>query len=318
VRAALLPAGPDPYLLAYWLRNYATWSNSVDSLHVIMCGQRDLALQDYVRGCVEAVQNATVSFAHDRMAHGLVIDLLLAGTKADTVVLCETDAFVRRPEVVAECFGRIESGEVDLVGSTRGYGSPDLFARAEVRFGRENSQAFSPAFLFARTDDLRKVEPEGLDGFRFCGTRWGPGQYIESLDMTPDHELNGDTFVGASFQLRAMGLRCEARAAYRSYDANSDGPWFHVGSLSEGYGVAFLGPSIERENAAQAARQDPTDWPKRLAWWLRAWRVAGGPQTQHEEYFTAISNFMFHTDILPRQVRDADQSISPLVTWAES
>ena len=37
-RAAVCVMGADPFLNAYWLRNFATWSDEVDELRVIACG----------------------------------------------------------------------------------------------------------------------------------------------------------------------------------------------------------------------------------------------------------------------------------------
>ena len=48
MRAALLPAGGDPYLLAYWLRHYATWADEVDELRIVVCGQNDPGVVRYM------------------------------------------------------------------------------------------------------------------------------------------------------------------------------------------------------------------------------------------------------------------------------
>ena len=39
MRIGLLPAGSDPFLLAYWLRHYRTWADEIDELRVLVCGQ---------------------------------------------------------------------------------------------------------------------------------------------------------------------------------------------------------------------------------------------------------------------------------------
>ena len=320
MRAALLPSGPDPFLLAYWLGHYAKWADAVDSLEVIVCGQNDPELRAYIEDCIAAAPHASVSFWHDITDHGVVIDGLVTNTTADLAVICENDAYVQRPSVIGECFERIESGKVDLIGSPRGYASDELLAQAARLWDSDDwlmgwLMAFSPAFVFARRSDLMAVESE--HGYpRFGGVRWPPNTYIPSLQMTSDGAtLVGDTFVGASFQLRAMGLRCETLPAYRSEEAREDGPWFHVGSLSAGYGMAFLGSDLFHSAAVEDAQRDPRDWHKRIAWWDHIWRSTGGPEDQRLRYFSALHAFMDEAGLI--QDSGIQSQIRGLVTWAE-
>ncbi len=46
-RAALLPAGKDPFLLAYWLRNYKTWMRYVDEIYIVVCGEPDVEIEEF-------------------------------------------------------------------------------------------------------------------------------------------------------------------------------------------------------------------------------------------------------------------------------
>lgn len=317
MRAALLPSGPDPFLLAYWLNHYRTWADAVDSLDVVVCGQNDPELREYVEQQIAAVPHASVIFLKKITDHGRALDILVADTAADIVVLCENDAFVRTPAVMSECFARLESGEVDLIGTPRSYASDEILARAASLWGFENGLqlAFSPAFLFAHMRDLSQVKYDG--GYpRFSGTRWPAGRRIDSLDMVPNEELVGDTFVGASLQLRAMGLKIETRPAYRSNEATADAPWFHVGSLSAGYGLAFLGSETTRQDAIANVGADSHDWYRRVAWWQRMWRATGGPERQRGEYISALNAFIADAGLARDQIVEA--AIGPLVTWAES
>lgn len=317
MRTALLPAGPDPYLIAYWLRNYATWADSVDRLHIIVCAQTDQTAKAFIRDRANAVPHAFVSFLDERTAHGTVIELLMEGCKDGLVVLCEDDAFVQQPAVIGECFERIESGAVDLVGTPRMYGSYALFDRAAELWG-ERVAALSPAFLFARLADLRRVVPTGTSEHQFGSTHWLPGTRIEALDMVAEDDLVADTFVAASFQLRAMGLRIETRTSYRSAEARPDGTWFHVGSLSDGYGCAFLGPDDLRRGKVKEALTDPTDWYKRVAWWRRVHSLAGdGPIEMWRAYGTALNRFVADAHLPNEVIEWSARAITPLVTWAE-
>src|SRR3954466_15278038 len=59
-RAALLPAGSDPFLNAYWLRHYKTWADSVDELHIAVCGPLPPEVMDYTRACAADAPNVIV------------------------------------------------------------------------------------------------------------------------------------------------------------------------------------------------------------------------------------------------------------------
>jgi hypothetical protein len=48
LRIGLLPAGSDPFLLAYWLRHYRTWADEIDELRVLVCGQCEPEVQQYL------------------------------------------------------------------------------------------------------------------------------------------------------------------------------------------------------------------------------------------------------------------------------
>lgn len=314
MKAALLPAGPDPYLLAYWLRNYATWADAVDHLAITVCGQTDPEVRAYVKTLVAAAPHADVTFLDERTDHGLVLAGLIAQSPADLVVLCEDDAFVQRPSVMAECFARLDN--VDVVGTARVYGSRELFMRAAELWG--TPWAFSPAFLFARTAHLRSVGQDGYGYSPYSGTRWEPGERIASLGMTAKTTLAVDTFGSATFQLLAMGVRYELRDAYRSEEARPDGPWFHVGSLSDGYGYSFLGPDSQREASVENARTDPRDWYKRIAWWSRVLAMRNdGPPDLRRRYREAIAAFSQDAGLAGDLIARAAAAIPPLVTWAE-
>ena len=76
-RAAVLVGGPDPFLDAEWLRNYATWRSEVNALYVIICGQQDRDLRAYISEKVEALGGTLVEFA-PALDHGVAIGRVLA------------------------------------------------------------------------------------------------------------------------------------------------------------------------------------------------------------------------------------------------
>lgn len=265
-------------MLAYWLRNYATWKDWVDELVVLVNGQHDPELQQYACRIVEEAGGRCLVLP-DRIGHDGALRYLLQNTEADHVVLCEDDAYVRWPWRVGSMFSRIIEGLTDLVGSPR---HEDYFGQW-VDFGpyvpgdfAELRHGLWPAFLFARRADLLATDQ------RFGDRRWDVGDTIEGwglvtpeacafVGIAPDY-LHLDTFFGTTFQLRAKGLRTELIHHVRVYDAQAtdewvkeDPPWFHVTGLS----------TLDYVLDGRTDIPELPLWPRRVAWW--ATTIEAGP-----------------------------------------
>jgi hypothetical protein len=318
-RAALLPAGADPFLNAYWLRHYRFWADEVDELLIQVCGQDDPEIRRYLRKCVKSVPNARVVFS-PRKDHGSVIGELIDRTDADLVMLCEDDAFVRRKGVVDHHFRQIEQGRTDVVGCPRGSASPELIDLANGRFGQhqvssgETGPALWPCFLFAKRSDLLRTDRN------FGAAGWPGGTEIPGLGKTT-MEVAGDTFVWASFQLRLMGLRVSLEPEYRAQKDKltewTDAPWFHVGSLSSGYGSYFLS---DQDTAGHIAsiRNDLYDWNKRMSWWQRVVEQWDGALPEHRaKYQQALATYIEQTGMDQGQVDEWKRNFGTLITWTE-
>ena len=317
VRAALLPAGGDPFLLAYWLRHYRTWADQVDELRLAVCGQDDPAIRSYLASL--AGPGIVLTF-HPRTDHGALLGQLIAETPADLVMLCEDDAFVRSPAAVGEMFRQIETGATDIVASPRGSASTEFYDTVIERYGNltaaetgETGPFFWPCFLFARKADLLRTD--GHFG------AWPEGTPIPLADFSPPGPQAVDTFGWASVQLRATGLRVSVVPQYRAQKTTWPGaPWFHVGSLSSGYGGSFLGdyPADLLARHFAAIRNDLYDWHKRMSWWQRVWeRWDGGLPEHHDAYGQAIRDYMTGTGMAQGAVDEWRRLFDELVTWSE-
>jgi hypothetical protein len=311
MRAALLPTPGNPEMLAYWLRNYETWRYAVDELLVVVNspdGTKDAAraVLDAGGRCVEVP---------DTIGHDGAILTALYKTKADLIVLCEDDAYVRRPEAVAAAFARIETGATDLVGSPRHedyvtspfqewgpYTPGDL---AELRHG------LWPAFLFARRADLLATDRIFGDrgwprGGRIPG--WGPvtAETCDYIGIGAEF-VHLDTLFGTTFQLRAAGLRTDLVHHVRVYDpaateewVKEDPPWFHVTNLS-------TLPAVLAGDAPETLPDYGPGgglWTRRLAWWQRTG--------------IDISRFLARTDIRQEELDRWNRRFDPWVTWREA
>ncbi len=201
-RAALLPTPGDPFLVAYWLRNFRVWRREVDVLRVLVNGQADCHALDLIAAEVAAA-GGEFDWLPEMTDHGVLLGELIDGCDADTVLLVEDDAYVRNPQMVAACFQRIERGEVEVVGSPRGCASAFLLERAERRWpelpatGTEDTgHALWPSFLFARRETLLATDRN------FGAQSWQAGELVPGLRARAPEPVSADTFVATSYQLR--------------------------------------------------------------------------------------------------------------------
>lgn len=327
MRAALLPTPGDPLLLAYWLRNFETWRDQVDELVVFQNGPLD---PDVVAYDERIVKEAGGIFypRQRRYGHDGALLWLLERSNAEHVVLCEDDAYVRHPQAVGAAFSRIESGEVDIVGSPRheDYASsplqiwPDLLTHEheEVRRG------LWPAFLFARRADLLATDRQ------FGDRRWNEGEVIEGLDMpvTPalcgfvgiarDH-IHLDTLFGTTFQLRAKAPRIELVHRVRLFDAEAvtewvttDPPWFHVTGLST------LDYVLDGRPLDQIPDLDEHGglWTRRMAWWLRVCQASSDVPGWIDRG-VVLGDFIARTGMRHEDIGKWHDRFARWVTWDE-
>lgn len=309
-RAALLPAGSDPFLLAYWLRNFATWSQYVDELHVAVCGTIEPEPMAYMESLIASTPGATLYHIEKRTDHGMVIGYLVDKTSADTVMLCEDDAFVRRPEVVDQCFRHAEEG--GIAATTReGYASASVVAASTAAYGK--SYAFWPCFLFVAREHLLATDRH------FGGRNWAKGEFVAGRELMAP--ASGDTMVSASYQLHALRLHEKLLNNHRlsGQTVPDDAPWFHIGSLSGGHGQMFMSDIGPEEYAALIEHYKVAgDVLQRVAWWWRAWdRSRGAIPDYHARYLGALTGFMHDIGIQQHNVDWYHQRAEGLVNWAE-
>ncbi len=309
-RAALLPAGSDPFLIAYWLRNYATWAQSVDELHIWVNGPLEMEAKEYIGDLLPA--NASLEYTPSRSDHGTVLRNLLHKTKADTIMFCEDDAFVRRPGIVDECFRFAEDG--GIVATPRpGYASAEVIGAATAKLGGDHS--YWPCFVFVSRKALLATDQD------FSGTLWSVGDRL--FDHTMAQDGGSDTMVWASYQLRAMGLEEKLIDNHRlsGQTVPDDAPWFHVGSLSSGHGLMWMGELTDEqyqfERAGFMALPAGNAW-QRLAWWTRAWQCAEGAIPDYwRRYGEGLTAFRDDLHYSAEDIAQYWNTIPGLVTWAE-
>lgn len=322
MRAALLPTPGDPFMLAYWLRNFETWKQQVDELVVFVNGANPTD-EHYLRRLVEDA-GGKFSWLPQMVGHDRAMLWLLQNTDAEYVVMCEDDAYVRNPGAVGAAFEQIENGEVDIVGSPRHedyadsplqewgpYTPGDL---AELRHG------LWPAFLFIRRAEM-------LDTDRVFGDRaWPLGAYVDGWGPVSreacqyvgiaDSHIHLDTLFGTTFQLRAKGLTVDLVHHVRLFDASAteqwiveNPPWFHVTNLST-LDVALGAISLD---SLPDLDEHGGLWTRRMAWWLRT--TSGPGESQRRE---KLLNFAQRTGMTGAALEAWQARFDMWVTWDES
>jgi len=268
-RAAFVPTD-DPFVSLLFFRTFKdVWLDEVDKLYVCYNLDIDKKIVDYIEKRFKESVKVVWIYVDHRIGAGEPISRCLDVCEEDLIVLMENDGYVYKKGVIGQCFARIESGECDALGSPRGSCSMELYRVSMNKFGNPvGGPHFEPAFFFVKRKDLLKTDQN------FDSRRFPQGEYIKELDWTPrDDDQCGDTFVWASIQLRAMGLRfcyipqCRIHPQYnRLQDAPPFG-WVHAGSLSSGWGGGLLRGLCPEKLASIG---EFMQYEKRVAFWKMA------------------------------------------------
>lgn len=318
-RAVILPTPADPFLLNYWINNYKKyWRDEVTHLYCVVNTPskkyRDIVVELFDK---KLEGGYSLILKDTQIEHGEAIRLALEEVSEKYVMLIEDDAYVFRQGAVASCFERLESGEVDILGSRRGSCSEEITKAAYEKWGLKDSDTedsganFWPCYFFTKTEILRSTSR------RFGARAWSRGDTISPLCYVVEAPVvNGDTFVEASLELRT--LVPEQRIAYipqfhlhpddekHAYYSrgvfNGKSYWCHVGSLSSGvcgvirdaYNVPLAYRGIkEREVSTKLeswanSEMERLEWCRRLSFWYRAYMTAevdGGFETEELEAY---------------------------------
>jgi len=249
-RAGVLASVADPLLLNLWDKCYSkNMKDSVDTVYVKMTNRMEPNVRDFI---VNKLTNNGYHVWYQEQAdvHGNVLKDLMKEVKEETVILLEDDFFVTSPGVLEPLFLKIERGEVDCIGSTRGCCTTkmtDAIAKTFKLTGNSPEHPISecpnlwPCLFVSKTTTLNKT-----DG-HYAAKQWDKGTVVPYINMYCDEAECGDSFVWTSIQLRGQGNTFAyehqhhtapddlqdfpRRTALFSYNPI---PWVHVGSLSSG------------------------------------------------------------------------------------
>lgn len=311
MRAALLNAQSNPYMVEHWLRHYEqVWADEVDELRVVVDGH--MAAPSALPFIREAVERRGGVYMEPVAGQGAALRALIESTEADTVMLCEPDAYVRFTGAVESRFEHVEDAEV-VIGSPRGtrdrgYMSPGVLRAASQQLGVPFPGLW-PAFLFAPRRALLATDRD------FGTTHWAPGQRVAGLDWTATEPEESDTFGAAAIQLRAANPVIHEPQGIVLDDwltPDPNAPWFHICSL------AFSFDLCEPTSAQGFVPGDNFEWSHRLYWCWRFLRKTPGVLPEFRaRYAHNLDRVREAVDVWATSVESWENTADALVTWDE-
>lgn len=210
--------------------------------------------------------------------YGVPITKMLQICDEDLILLLEDDGFIFTPGKIDECFKRIESGEVDALGSPRFSCGFELVEAIKQNYNLnfegygDKGPNYWPNFFFCKREDLLKTD------LNFNPKDFIKGTFYPELNHTMSETESGDTFVWAGLQMRFNGVRfgeipqfhCSPTEIQDKENGdmnwrNGTPFWLHGGSLSVNKFLKGFDPHIGfPEFANESAKME---FETRVAWW---------------------------------------------------
>lgn len=299
-KAVLISSAGDPFLVLLVLKLWKKyWYDEVDKVYV--CINTDMKIPPEILTRIVDDKLVTLIYHPKSIGASKPMQELVQIASEDLVMFLEEDGFICQPGIVSEIFKGIENGEYDAAGSPRRSCGQEIWDVSQKKYGLnyeglgDKGPNFWPNFFFCKRSDLLKTDID------FGSCTFNPGDYCKELDYT-FKELNyGDTFVWASMQLRAMGLKFKEIPQYHASLNETEEytkhegkwinrpPYIHGGSLSSGWSSNgfLLGRQIITE---------PRELETRVAFWKLASDLVEGFEDFKIEYRKGIETLSQQLD----------------------
>lgn len=281
-RAVFLSAGGDVLIASLVIKLWKErWHDEVDKFYVCYNNHAQVPLEAAQEFISRIITDPKIQLIYHPtgIGNGEPIKEMALIAKEELVMLLEDDGFIFKPGYVDAAFRRIESGEVDAVGSARGSCGQEVTDAMIKKYDIDISGIgdrgvnYWPNFFFCKREDLLATD------LNFASKKFGKGEYFKEVDHTFTEDNYGDTFVWADIQMRYNGVRFGDVSQYHAspeeieyYEQKSDKwgqdvdkGWIHGGSLSAGWG-GYLSGSIPDTSTIQAKMEIET----RVAFWTLA------------------------------------------------
>lgn len=286
-KAALLSASGDPFLLLMQIKLFQErWYSEVDKLYIGYNNYSGVPSGVISELFSRIIPDRKISIVYhpNGVGAGRSIAELALVAKEDLLLLLEEDGFIFTPGKVEEMFKRIESGEVDALGSPRMSCGVEIAQALKEKYGLDYSgygdvgPNYWPNFFFCKREDLLKTD---LD---FNSKSFDKGVFYPELNHEMGETEMGDTFVWASMQLRHLGIRIGDIPQFHASPYEIDEVkeqkrnwmgtvpfWLHAGSLSVGVEGFFNKkyPDVSSDIALQ-------EMETRIAFWMIVSSIVDG------------------------------------------
>lgn len=299
MRVVLGPQSSDPFLTLFVYQLFKKyWYEEVDKMYILFNVEMERGYIGELTSTLSKDPKVSLLYQPFSVGHGEGIRQLLQMSMGENVMLLEDDGFIFTPGFVSENFRLLENGEFDLIGSPRRSCSQEIWDKSQERYNidytgvGDKGPNFWPNFLFTKKELLLKTDQN------FGSVLFKAGEYCKELDYTFKEDNAGDTFVYASMQMRAMGIRVKEIPQFHSFPSevtdkdlkfnnwqNGNPTHLHGGSLSSGWSHnGFL------RNAQPVV--DKEDIETRVALWKLAVDSVHGLETFKMEYEHGINNLI--------------------------
>jgi len=304
-KAAFLTVGGEPFttLMVHKLFR-ERWYEEVDRFYINFNNNAKVPPEVVVDMFSQVVHDPKVNLIYhpEGIGNGPPFTELTKICREDLILMLEDDGFIFDGGYVDECFKRIESGEVDALGSPRFSSGAELGQVVAEKFHLNYSgygdvgPNFWPNFFFCKREDLLKTD------LNFASKSWEAGEYEPLMDYTFKEREGGDTFVWLGLQLRYNGVRfgnisqhhadpyeIEHRKTREGNWHNATKPfhWIHGGSLSSGWG-GYLSGRVPDTSSEIAKLEMET----RVAFWKLCMDEANGFDAFKVLYIAGIQNLV--------------------------
>lgn len=307
-RCIMLSACGDPFLTMFVLKLFKErFYDEVDRFYICYNNHSQVP-QEVVSELVSRIvkePKVHLIYHPSGIGNGMPITEMTKIAKEDLVLLLEDDGFIFTPGVVNKYFQKIESDLCDALGSPRFSCGTEVGEALGKKYNLDYSgygdvgPTFWPNFFFCKREDLLKTD------LNFASVTFKPGEYCKELDYTFKGINHGDTFVWASIQLRALGLRFHNIPQFHAspfeidekerddFNWKSGKPfWIHGGSLSAGWGGYLSGiiPDVSNESAI-------LEMETRCAFWTICSNYVEGFEEFKKEYQNGIPNLVKNSSL---------------------
>lgn len=302
-RAVFISAGGDCFILLTVLKLWKEhWYDEVDRVYI---DYNSSMKRDVVNELFVLLDDPKIHFIYHPtgVGNGTPITEMAQIAKEDYVMLLEDDGFIFTPGKVDECFKRIESGEVDALGSLRFSCGPEIGEALKKKYDLDYTGYGDvgpnvwPNFFFCKRADLLKTD------LNFASYEFKEGVYYPELDHTMLTTEYADTFGWACMQMRHQGVRfgdipqfhadpweIENKEKNEGNWIKENPYWLHGGSLSSGWsGYLSLDTPHPHDTTDDTVKRE---MESRVAFWMICANAIDGFNNFKYDYQKGIDNLI--------------------------